>query len=136
MYEKAALFILTSKKSNLTKKDQINYSAVSHVLYLVLPKLTEKVVKLRLIEYNNSQFTLTYSMYSIQHNISNTTLLKLLYSLFMIISCKAMTHQQVTRLTLLDLSASFDTTDHAILESFSAWFSNNRLLFPVVNLNF
>jgi len=46
--------------------------------------------------------------------ISNMILLKLLLSPFMII-IEAMSHQQVTCLTLLDLSAAFDTIVHSNL---------------------
>jgi len=58
---------------------------------------------------------------------------------------KAMSHQQVTCLTLLDLSAAFDTIDYSILlERLSSWFGisptalswiKSYLLKPSFNVN-
>ena len=76
----------------------------------------------RLIDYlsNNNLLSSFHSAY-IKRDTSfytETTLLSVHDHLI-----KAMSLQQVTCLTLLDLSAAFDTTDHSILlERLSAWF--------------
>jgi Reverse transcriptase (RNA-dependent DNA polymerase) len=84
-----------------------------------LSKLTERVVKLRLTEYLSSNNLLNsfQSAYIKQHS-TETALLSVHEH-----TIKAMSHQQITCLTPLDLSAAFDTIDHNILlERLSAWF--------------
>ena len=93
-------------------------TALYHISFL--SKLTEnkRVVKLRLTEYpsNNNLLNLFQSAY-IKH--TQTALLSVHDHII-----KAMSHQQVICLTLVDLSAAFDTIDHTILfERFSAWFA-------------
>ena len=105
------------KKANLDKEDLSNYRPISHLSFL--SKLTEKVVKLRLTDYlsNNNLLNSFQSAY-IKHHSTETTLLSVHDHII-----KAMSHQQVTCLTLLDLSAAFDTIDHTILlERLSSWF--------------
>ena len=105
------------KKANLDKEDLSNYRPISHLSFL--SKLTERVVKLRLTEYlsNNNLLNPFQSAY-IKHHSTETALLSVHDHII-----KAMSHQQVTCLTLLDLSAAFDTIDHTILlERLSAWF--------------
>ena len=84
-----------------------------------MSKLTERVVKLRLTEYlsGNSLLNSFQSAY-IKHHSTETTLLSVHDHII-----KAMGRQQVTCLTLFDLSAAFDTIDHSILlECLSSWF--------------
>jgi len=89
------------KKSNLDKDDLGYYRPISHLLFL--SKLTERVVKLRLAYYLSINLSLnSFQSAYIKHHSTETTLLY-------------MSHKQVTCLTLLDLSAAFDTIDHSIL---------------------
>jgi Reverse transcriptase (RNA-dependent DNA polymerase) len=84
-----------------------------------LSKLTERIVKLRVVDYltTNNLITSFQSAY-IKHHSSETTLLSVHDHII-----KAISHQQITCLTLLDLSAAFDTIDHSILlERLSSWF--------------
>jgi len=83
-----------------------------------LSKLTERVVKLRLADYlfTNNLLNSFQSAY-IKYHSTETTLLSVHDHII-----KAMSHQQVTCLTLLDLSATFDTIDPSILlERLSSW---------------
>ena len=105
------------KKSNLDKENLSNYRPISHLSFL--SKLTERTVKLRLTDYlsNNNLLNPFQSAY-IKFHSTETTLLSVHDHLI-----KAMSLQQITCLTLLDLSAAFDTIDHSILlERLSAWF--------------
>jgi len=70
--------------------------------------LSERVSKLRLADYLFTKNLLDsfHSAY-IKHYFTKTTLLSVHCHII-----KAMNHQQVTCLTLLDLSAAFDTIDH------------------------
>jgi len=105
------------KKSNLDKSDLGNYRPISHLSFL--SKLTERVVRLRLADYlyTNKLLNCFQSAY-IKHHSTENTLLSVHDHLI-----KTMSHQQVTCLTLLDISAAFDTIDHSILlERLSSWF--------------
>jgi hypothetical protein len=77
------------------------------------------VVKLRLTDYLSTNNLLNpFQSAYIKHHSTETTLLSVHDHII-----KAMSHQQVTCLTLLDLSAAFDTIDHTILlERLSSWF--------------
>ena len=83
-----------------------------------MSKLTERIVKLRLTDYlsNNNLLNPFQSAYIKCHS-TQTTLLSVHDHLI-----KAMSLQQVTCLTLLDLSAAFDTLDHSILLERHSWF--------------
>jgi len=84
-----------------------------------LSKLTERVVKLRLTDSlsTNNLLNSLQSTY-IKHHSTETTRLSVHDHII-----KALCHQQVICLTLLDLSAAFDTINHAILlERLSSWF--------------
>ena len=105
------------KKPSLDKENLSNYCPISHLSYL--SKLTEKIVKTRLTEHltNNNLLNPFQSAYIKSHS-TETTLLSVHDHII-----KAMSLQQVTCLTLLDLSAAFDTIDHSILlERLSSWF--------------
>jgi len=82
---------------------------MSHLSFL--SKLTERVVKLRLADYLTTNNLLNYfqSAY-INYHSTETTLLSVHDHII-----KAISHQQVTCLTLLDLTAAFDTIDPFIL---------------------
>jgi hypothetical protein len=105
------------KKSNLDKEDLSNYRPISHLSFL--SKLTERIVKVRLVDHlsTNNLINSFQSAY-IKHHSTETTLLSVHDHII-----KAISHQQITCLTLLDLSAAFDTIDHSILlERLSSWF--------------
>jgi len=83
-----------------------------------LSKLTERVVKLRLADYSftNNLLSSFQSPY-IKHHSTETTILAAHDHII-----KAMSHQHVACLTLLDLSAAFDTVHHSsFLERLSYW---------------
>jgi hypothetical protein len=108
------------KKPNLEKENLSNYRPISNLPYL--SKLTERVVKNRLSEHlgKNSLFNIFQSAYTMFHS-TETVLLSLHDSII-----RAICKQQVTCLCLLDLSAAFDTIDHAILlHRLTAWFGIN-----------
>ena len=94
-----------------------NYRPISNLS--IISKITERVVKARLLLHltTNSLLNSYQSAYTKKHS-TETTLLALHNHL-----ATAISHQQVTCLCLLDLSAAFDTIDHAILlQRLSAWF--------------
>jgi len=83
-----------------------------------LSKLTERIVKSRLADYLSTNNLLnSFQSAYIKHHSTETTLLS-----FHDHIVKAMSHQKVTCLTLLDLSAAFSTLDHStFLERISSW---------------
>jgi Reverse transcriptase (RNA-dependent DNA polymerase) len=102
------------KKPSLYKENLANYRPISHLSYL--SKLIERIVKTRLTEHMNllSPFQSAY----IKGHCTETTLLSVHDHII-----KAVSLQQITCLTLLDLCAAFDTIDHSILlERLSSWF--------------
>jgi len=112
-------FIVTPliKKSSLDKENLTNYRPISNLS--LLSKLTERVVKIRLDQHlaHNSLYNSHQSAYTRFHS-TETALLSVHDSLV-----QATARQQVSCLCLLDLSAAFDTIDHAILlHRLSIWF--------------
>jgi len=88
------------------------------ILYLAsfLSKLTERVVKLRLVEYlSTNSFLNSFQSAYIKHHYTETSLLSVHDRII-----KAISRQQVNCLTLLDLSAAFDTTS-ILLERLSSY---------------
>jgi len=105
------------KKPSLDKESLLNYRPVSNLPFL--SKLTERLVKSQLMEHltNNSLLNSHQSAYLKFHS-TETVLLSLHDHLVQSIS-----HQKITGLCLLDLSAAFDTIDHTILvDRLSSWF--------------
>jgi len=96
------------KKSNLDKDDLGNYRPKSHLSFL--SKRIERLVKFRLDEYlSTNNFNSVQSAYTKNHS----TEISIISVHDPII--EAMSHQQGTRLTLLDLTAAFYTVDNYIL---------------------
>ena len=105
------------KKPTLDKENLSNYRPISNLS--LLSKLTEKVVKNRLIGHLSSHSMLNphQSAYIKSHS-TETVLLSLHDHLIQQIS-----QQQLTGLCLLDLSAAFDTIDHTtLLQRLNIWF--------------
>ena len=105
------------KKPNLDKNSLSNYRPISNLSFL--SKLTERVVKNRLLEHlhGNSLLNSFQSAYTTFHSTESVLL-----SLHDFIT-RAICKQQVTCLCLLDLSAAFDTIDPSILlDRLSSWF--------------
>ena len=90
-----------------------------YISLLFLIKITEWMVKFRLTDCLSSNNLLnSFQSAYIKHHSSETSFLSVHVHII-----KAMRHQQVTCLTLLDLAAAFDTIDHTVLlERLSFWF--------------
>ena len=106
---KTALVKPLLKKASLDRDELKNYRPVSNLSFL--SKLTEKIVLSQLTKYlnENKLFSPNQSAYR-PHHSTETALLKITSDLL-----TAMDQGQVSILTLLDLSAAFDTIDHDIL---------------------
>jgi len=105
------------QKSNLDTDDLGNYRPKSHLSFM--SKLTERVVKLHLVDYicTNNLLDSFQSAY-IKHILSTETILLSVHDHII----EAKSHQQVICPIILDLSAAFDTKDHCILlERLSPW---------------
>ena len=105
------------KKPSLDKENLSNYRPISNLSFL--SKLTERIVKSRLVSHltSNSLLNPFQSAYT-KHHSTETVLLSLVDNLITSIGS-----QQASCLCLLDLSAAFDTIDHNILlNRLSSWF--------------
>ena len=114
---KSALVSPLFKKPTLNRDDMKNYQPVSNLSFL--SKILEKVVASRLNSHINSSHTSNdyQSAYRKFHS-TETALLKIHNDIL-----SSMDEGRVTALTLLDLSAAFDTIDHIILLSrLGNWF--------------
>ena len=106
---KSALVSLLLKKPTLNRDDMKNYRPVSNLSFL--SKFLEKVVTSRLNSHINSSHTSNdYQSACRKFHSTETALLKIHNDIL-----SSMDDGRVIALTLLDLSAAFDTTDHAIL---------------------
>lgn len=111
------------KKPNLDKEILSNYRPISNLSFL--SKLTERVVKSRLLDHLTQHSLLNpfQSAYTKFHS-TETVLLSLYDHL-----TNAIGLRQVSCLCLLDLSAAFDTIDHSILlQRLSDWFGIDGLV--------
>lgn len=97
------------KKSSLDHNDLANYRPVSNLPFLA--KVTEKIVASRLTAYlqGNDLHECLQSAYRKNHSVE-TALLKVSDDILTSIDCR-----KAAALVLLDLSAAFDTIDHAVL---------------------
>ena len=114
---KTAHVIPLLKKPSLDKKYLKNYRLVSNLSFI--SKVVEKVVASRLLTHVelNDLSNPNQSAYRKNHS-TETTLLKITNDI-----STNMEKKRVTVLTLLDLSAAFDTIDHAaLLKLLSSWF--------------
>ena len=114
---KSALVSPLLKKPTLNKDEMKNYRPVSNLSFL--SKILEKVVASRLNSHISGSHTSNHhqSAYKKFHS-TETALLKIHNDIL-----SSMDDGKVTALTLLDLSAAFDTIDHTILLSrLDNWF--------------
>lgn len=105
------------KKPSMDKESLSNYRPVSNLSFI--SKLAERLAKNQLTEHlsSHSLFNSHQSAYTKAHS-TETVLLSLHDHLV-----QAMSHQNITGLCLLDLSAAFDTIDHTILlKRLTDWF--------------
>ena len=107
--QKCALVSPLLKKPSLCKDDMKNYRPVSNLSFI--SKLLEKAVATQINSFidmtdSNNPFQSAYK----QHHSTESALLKIHNDVLI-----AMDKGRVTALTLLDLSAAFDTIDHDIL---------------------
>src|SRR5437899_11356806 len=105
------------KKPALNKESLSNYRPISNLSYL--SKFTERIVlqKLPVHLSSNDLFNKHQSAHT-KHRSTETVLLSVCNTI-----TNAMSHQRLTGLCMLDLSAAFDTIDHNILlERLSSWF--------------
>ena len=114
---KTAHMIPLLKKPSSDKNDLKNYRPVSNLSFISI--VVEKVVASRLLTHVelNDLSNPNQSAYKKNHS-TETTLLKITNDI-----STNMEKKRVTVLTLLDLSAAFDTIDHAaLLKLLSSWF--------------
>src|SRR6218665_1310496 len=105
------------KKAKLDKENLSNYRPLSNLSFL--SKLTQRIVLARLNNYLSSNSLLNLHQSGFTKHHSTGTLLVSLYNKLV----SAVSHQQVSCLCLLDISAAFDTIDHNIfLQRLSSWF--------------
>jgi hypothetical protein len=97
------------KKHNLDPTDLSNYRPVSNLSFL--SKILEKIVRKQLMSYLESNMLLPKNQSAYRANHSTETALLRVY-LDLVATCDA---GKISLLALLDLSATFDTADHAIL---------------------
>ena len=97
------------KKSGLDSADVKSYRPISNLP--VLSKLLERLVARQLLDYLNRKKLLPHlqSAYRAYHS-TETAVVKVLMDIL-----RALDAGNLTMLTLLDLSAAFDTVDHATL---------------------
>ena len=110
------------KKASLSKEDLKNYRPVSNLSFV--SKILEKVVSSRIQTHMAMTNTSNpfQSAYKKLHS-TETALLRIQNDVLM-----AMDNGKVTALTLLDLSAAFDTIDHTILlDRLHKWFGISGL---------
>jgi len=105
------------KQSNLDKDDLGNYRPISH--RSISSQRTERVAKSSLFDYLSTNNLLnSFQSAYIKFHSTETILLSGHDHII-----NALSNQQVTCLTLLDLSAAFDIIDHSILlDCLSSWF--------------
>lgn len=106
---KKALVSPLLKKATLDPNELKNYRPVSNLSFV--SKITEKLVLSQLSAYliSNDLYETSQSAYRLGHS-TETALLKVVNDLLLSID-----DRNVSILTLLDLSAAFDTIDHATL---------------------
>ena len=106
---KEAIVIPLLKKTSLDPNNLKNYRPISNLSFL--SKVTEKIVLSQLSTYLNANklFPVSQSAYHPGHT-AETALLKLMNDVL-----HALDNGNVSLLTLLDLSAAFDTIGHNIL---------------------
>ena len=114
---KSALLSPLLNKPTLNRDDMKNYRPVSNLSFL--SKILEKRVASCLNSHINSPHTSNdYQSAHRKFHSTETALLKIHNDIL-----SSMDDGRVTALTLLDLSAAFDTTDHTILlRRLSHWF--------------
>ena len=115
---KSAPVSLLLKKPTLSKDNLKNYRPVSNLSFL--SEILEKVVTNRSNSHiKSSQLSNHYQSAYINVQSYESVLLKIYNDIL-----SSMDHGKVTSLTLLDLSAAFDTIDHTILlRRLNEWFA-------------
>src|SRR6218665_1545078 len=102
------------KKASLDKENLSNYRPISNLSFL--SKLTERIV---LNDYLSSNSLLNPHQSGLTKHHSTETLFVSLYNKLV----SAVSHQKVSCLCLLDISAAFDTIDlNLLLHRLSSWF--------------
>ena len=106
---KTAIIIPRLKKANLSPSELSYYRPVSNLF--ILSTLLERLVSRRLLKhlYNNNLLPANQSAYRRFHS-TETALLRLISDIVM-----ESETGNITLLSLLDMSAAFDTVDHALL---------------------